>query len=215
MSVIVAAIGPDGTWIGSDTLGVNGDDRIVETQPKWKISPDRDWAFAGCGSVDYGPALLGEVNLESGESLLWDHVADDSKSPEVRLRDLMAGMRQAIKSAGGEPVRDDGEVFPCYRFAALVATPGRIWRLNPTLLSADQPLEGTYQAVGYGADYAVAAMSALRSVGVKSAEDLVTEAVRVACRMSAYCNGEAFVERLCGYPGRVYCDTEPEREGWP
>lgn len=188
MTIIATAMGPDGTWIGSDGLSMKGDNRVVSRScDKWNVSPDGEWAFAGSGAITYDALLL--------EDSPWPDGSDDD--PEAQLLGMAAAMRKAIDSApGAKAVRDDDEVFSCYQFSPVVATPGHVWRLNSDLRSFDPALEGVYQAAGAGVDYAIGAMSALLARGETSAEVLVRTAVETACRVSTLCGGDIFVRRL-------------------
>lgn len=194
MTIIAAALGPDGTWLGSDGISIVGDRITSRTTDKWNLSPAGDWAFAGAGLITYDAVLLDDAALWRSIERVTDAQIDNS---EGQLLKLMAAMRSTIDEASGaEIVRDEGCVFGDYRFSPLVATTGHIWRLSSDLRSFDRALEGVYQAAGAGDDYAVGAMSALLASGETSAEVLVRAAVETACRTSIHCGGGVFVQRL-------------------
>lgn len=195
MTIIAAAIGPDGTWVGADGRAVVGDLVVTNESRKWNLSPSGLWAFAGAGEVTFDSVLI------DGRGELWPDLPD---SPGLRqiavapgLSQLAENMRAKLDAVPGmELVRDEGCIFGDYRFSPLVATEGAIWRVCSDLRSFDGPIEGVYQAAGAGSDYAVGAMSALLAHGVTSAETLVRAAVATACRMSARCGGAVVVQRL-------------------
>lgn len=199
MTIIAAAIGPDGTWIGADGQASVDDLVVTSESRKWNFSPSGLWAFSGAGEVTFDSILL------DGPGELWP---DEPAPPALRRLAKMTALRQLAENirakldavSGMELVRDDGCIFGDYRFSPLVATEGGIWRFCSDLRSFDGPLEGVYQAAGAGSSYAVGAMSALLDHGVVSGETLVRAAVEVACRMSTRCGGAVLVRRLGEHP---------------
>lgn len=194
MTIIIAAQGADGTWLGADGRGLVNGVKVYENERKWNTSADGKWAYGGAGEVTYD-AVLGGVGL-------WPESAEGIEG----ARCIAKQMRKKLDAVKGfEQARDDGSPFGDYGFSPIVAGPGGIWRLCSDLRSVNPPFESRYLAVGCGGELALGAMSALlngpgetpmsRRVEI-SAEDLVRAGLETACRLNAYCGGELFVERL-------------------
>ncbi len=190
MTVVAAAVGPDGTWMGADGQASIDELITTTTERKWNVSPDGWWAFAGAGEVAFDSVLV--------EDDLWPLGKDGPQNdPEVGRRTLAGRMRQKLAAVDGfQLVRDEDSIFGDYRWSPLVVTEGHVWRLCSDLRSFEEPMEGAYHACGSGMDYAIGAMSALLDRGVTSAEELVRAGVGAACRLTTQCGGEVFVQRL-------------------
>lgn len=181
MTIIAAAIGADGTWIGADGLSVAGNIVCSEASQKINVSPCGGLAFAAAGEVTYDGVLL-----QSKDSIWPRKLAGDAL-----LLDLASKMRTILSASSEfELVRDEDCAFGDYRFSPVVACDGHVWRLNSNLRTFDGPFEGRYQAAGAGADFALGAMSALVATGEESGERLVREGVASACRLSRDCGGQ-------------------------
>ena len=212
MTIIAAAIGPGGTWIGADGRATVGDLVTTNECRKWSLSPSGLWAFAGAGEVTFDSVLLEEAGGLWPDVIYPDYPDLLPETGEAGLRRLAGNIRAKLDAIPGmEFVRDPDCIFGDYRFAPLVATEGAIWRACSDLRSFDGPLEGVYQAGGAGSDYAVGAMSSLLAHGVTSGEALVRAGVETACRMSTLCGGSVVVQRIgrkdspasCPSPGRT------------
>lgn len=191
MTILAAAIGPDGTWLGADGLSTDPDGGRTSTgYRKWNISPDRLWAFASAGEVTFDAVVLEEI----GD--LWPKKLEDVEHERKKFAQRIRERILAVK--GVECVRDKDSIFGDFRLSPLVVTPGHAWRLCSDLRSFGEPFEGVFQTGGAGAEYATGAMSVLLASGVTSAERLVKAGVETACRSSVYCGGEMFFERLAG-----------------
>lgn len=183
MTILAAAIGPDGTWIGADTL-VTADGRIVETSArKWTLSPNGRWAFAGGGSWAFDFALR--------DADIWPDVEG-----QFGVVLMAAAMRARLLGLPEFEVIRDDEPFGDFDWSPLVVGPGGVWRINSNLWTIDSAIEGVYQAAGAGQDFAAAAMSALLAAGETSAEAFVLAGIETACRMSVWCGGEIFLHKM-------------------
>ncbi len=185
MTIIIAARGPDGTWLGADGLGLVNGFRVYENEQKWNTSPDGKWAYGGAGEVTYD-AVLGGVGL-------WPESVEGAQCVAAR-------MREKLKDAEGFEQTSFGD----YGFSPIIAGPEGIWRLCSDLRSLNPALESRYLAAGCGDELAIGAMSALLARDPEiSARELVDVGLRTACRLHAYCGGEIYVERLGEAPAAL------------
>lgn len=187
MTIIAAAIGPDGTWIGADGLTTMGDIIMSTDTAKWRVSPDERWAFAGPGSMSYA-----EVILHSGCDLWPTATGADG------ARELVANMRTILCNhpAFSPEQIEPGDNWSCYGWAPIIATDGHIWRVTSDLSSLVRAVRGVYLCAGGGSDVADGAMEAQLALGVTSARELVSNAVEAACARLTVCGGEISVRRI-------------------
>ena len=185
MTIIAAAIGPDGTWIGSDGMSILGDLVNTTSRKKINVSQDGRWAFGGCGEYTYFAALLHAEPV-------WPSARGREAMPE--LAEKMRSRLHEVK--GFELVRDEGIPFGDYRYSPVVACNGYVCRLNSCLRAWNDPLEGVFQAAGNGVEFAIGAMSTLKAAGETSAEVLVRSAIEVCIRRCHGCGGEIQMVRM-------------------
>lgn len=201
MTILCAASGPDGTWIGADSFSSCGDRLAPEGDPKWNVSACGEWALAGPGEVTFDGILFGDPEWDPS-SHLWP-----SEGGESGLRRMMAAMRKRLLDSGAVvPMVDDGDTTRCYRWSPMVVwAGGSVWRLHSTLWTFDrgylfgEPESLRYMAHGCGAEYALGAMhaAASRVDGLeRSAETLVRAGLDAACRFSSGCAPPLLVQRL-------------------
>jgi ATP-dependent protease HslVU (ClpYQ) peptidase subunit len=188
MTILAAATGWDGTWIGSDGLGTV-DGRVVQTDAeKWNVSPNGIWAFAGGGSWAFDFALRYDGSFQWPETVVG---AEGVALLASAMRDRLLGLPSfRIDEQRSAPFGD-------FEWSPLVVGPGGgPWRPNCDLWTVGGPVEGAYQAAGAGQDFASGAMSALIAAGETSAETIVRAGINTACRMSVWCGGEIFIHRM-------------------
>lgn len=200
MTILAAAIGPDGTWLGCDGYSVSTAGCVKSpAMKKWNISPDRLWAFAAAGEITFDTVVLRDTQdlwpkaterQKGGYTELLEQVHDERAAFAQRMR------MKLLAVDGVQLIRDDDCFFGDFRISPLIVTPGFAWRLCSDLCSFDEPIDGVYHVEGAGADFAAGAMSALLAHGVTSAEELVKGGVAAACRSSVYCGGEMFFDNL-------------------
>jgi hypothetical protein len=175
MTIIAAAVGDDGTWIGSDGLTSNEEGFIVSRNyPKWTISKNRLFAFAGDGSI-IPAAIMNRVVTETWE--------DEMLSGAEGVLQLGDFMREAFVEAKEFPI--DHNTWTSFGYSPVVATPGQV-----------DPVMRCLQVSGCGEQLAIGCCHELRRSGFTKAEDLVRCAIDVACHYSIHCGGEIFIERL-------------------
>jgi hypothetical protein len=186
MTIIAAAIGPDGTWIGADGIAINGDLVTTTSERKINVGMFGKWAFGSSGEVTYDRAVMGP------EKPIWPEATG-----EQGVKELAERMRSRLHDLPGfEPVKDDGCAFRDYRFSPLVACAGRVWRINSCLRAWDGPIEDVFQAAGIGVEFAIGAMSALKAAGEESSEVLVRSAIETCVRRCHGCGGEIQMVRM-------------------
>lgn len=191
MTIIAAAVGPDGTWIGSDGMQVVNDVIVQHDKKKWYVSKSRKWALAACGESTPQSVLA----LEQPD--LWppEHV------PEWTGREGALSIGQwARETLLATPefslVRDKDSSWGDYGFSPLIAATGGVWHLNSDLRTLSDAIDGYFVVAGPGEDFAHGACHRLLLMGLLSAEELVRAAIEAACYHSVWCGGETYVERL-------------------
>ncbi len=189
MTIIIAAQGADGTWLGSNGGSICNNNNLVQTTHRqWHRSPDGEWAFAGAGDHTFDCVLTADLELwpEPGETGV------------AGLRTLMRSIRERILAVSDtELLRRDEDIFPGYGWSPVFAGPGGIWHAFTDMIGFGEAVEGRYLTEGSGAQIATGALSALlaREPNI-STEELVCGGLETACRLNVYCGGELYVERL-------------------
>lgn len=186
MTIIAAAIGPDGTWIGSDGLVVR--DMVTATDAQKIIfSPDNAWAIGCSGTAAVQSAL-------EASPLLWTGIGPPSREEAAAL---LTRIREILDAAGARPGPDGDCSLPDYHFTPLVigVEVGPLIACS-TLISYSAASAERCDAVGEAREYAVGAMHGMRTAGCRSAETMVRMAVQMSCERYAYCGGQIMVRRL-------------------
>lgn len=197
MTIIIAATGPDGTWLGSNGGTIcNNNNLVGTTHRQWHRSPDDEWAFAGAGDMTFDCVLTEDP----------DHLWPEPGEVGVAgLRTLMSSIRERVLAvSGAEVLRRDDDIFPGYGWSPVFAGPGGIWHAFTDLVGFGEAVEGRYLTEGSGSQIATGALSALlaREPSI-STEELVRGGLETACRLNVYCGGELNVERLGEAPAAL------------
>lgn len=178
MTVLCAARGHDGTWIGSDTgLGFAGD--LIPVGPKWVVR---------------GSIAIGTSGDSRALALLREHAVEIFDSPEPF--EMASAWRAACLADG---FKEEAGVGP-KRFAVggLIVIVGRgIWHMDGTFTPVLVALD--YMATGSGTDYAMGAMWANhpRDSGFAfDAQHAVHQGLRAAIAMAGGCGGEPWIAKV-------------------
>lgn len=172
MTVICAAKGPDGIWIGSDTQ-CELDGNVLPTAPKWLV-------------VDAGLAI-GVSGKATMRQLLRVNLADIAASRDAWK--IGRAWRKAAQDDGFSGEEQDGRRV--WEVRALMVLDGVFYGMDSAFDfdSHDAP----YIASGSGMDFALGAAYALPDA---SARERVFSGIRAACHHSRSCGGEPWVHKL-------------------
>lgn len=184
MTVIVALVDGDRTIIGSDGLRTNGEVATITGRSiqkwrrcgRWRIS-HAGWAtpwklFGRPGS------LIAEANPPAGEAGAWQVAA------LIRAELLAHGWHT-------EPMEGAGPLNFGTHF--ILSAPGELWIVGNDL--AVERVDRGFIGDGAGEDYALGALDLALGLGLDG-EAAVRAALETACRLSAACGGELFMEIL-------------------
>lgn len=175
MTIICAAKGPDGIWIGSDTECRIGD-RRMPTAPKWAFHNGRAIGISG---------LHRGVDLAKryADSLLSD---DDAWRASLYLCKL-------LQEDGWQPDEKE-KAIPTYELWGIAILGGQIYRVAGDCHFSAQP-GCTYFAGGSGMDFALGAMLECARSHDEPAL-LVERGLEAAIALDSGCGGEPWVKKL-------------------
>ena len=182
MSVLVAVHDPANkcTWLGSDTIGVNGSGTIFNTGPKWVM--EDGWAVGMAGSSRT------RTILDNAMGKLLGGLMDPFDFTNRLVSDLPSyGYQPSFESEKGPPI---------YGGQFLLAGPNGLWEIDAAL--AIFPVApGHMAAIGSGAEYAAGCAWGLNHTGVAmNPIDAITAFVRCAIDHNADCGGTIWADRV-------------------
>lgn len=186
MTILAAALGPDGVWIGSDGLTTCGNAVASRNSRKWLLSPGGRWAVGISGERAYRWALDG--------ALAGHEWPDDPGEDGARA--LVAVLRGKLADTVDTKILDCSN-FRDYGVAPLLASAEGAWRASSDLWALTLPFDGRVIATGCGEDFAMGAMHVGLAAGA-SAFELVQRGVEAACAFSPTCGGERWYHRMGG-----------------
>lgn len=178
MTIICAMYVPgEGTWIGSDTIGINGNDEMCNVGPKWVLSNGWAAGFAG----DHAMQIIAERHK--------DEIFGGMKN----VNDFQARFGDVLRAEHCMPDRERAKV-PFWGGWYLLVRGSSLWSVDSTLCGGKFP---RFAAEGAGCQFARGAYFGLRSAGTKlSPRRIMATTIRAACEGLTSCGGKPWIRQL-------------------
>ena len=173
MTIIAAASGPDGVWIGSDTVADDGA-RLSDCGPKFIRR--KGWAIAAAGF------LRSLYLLQQNERQILNLKCQHKIAAEVR------NIHEADKFMRGS---DTGPIDFGAEF--IICSASQVWEVGRTF----EVVEVDYTAGGSAYQYGLGAMFCLDKTAKNFGQEAVTAAIKASMNFSPNCGGNCIVQRIC------------------
>ncbi len=192
MTVICAAVGEAGVYVGSDGRVLSDDLVLTDSVFKWRIFG------RGCFAIGAaGPQSLDAIAEAVANSVDWWSPAEDGWY-EKFVPAIVKTIRHAaerVSSFQWQRCGDDDSMGHAAMSFTLASGPHhKIW-LVPADLRTYNHVDRGYFAEGCGAEVAMGAMHVLRSIGV-GPEEMVHSGCAAACELLTGCGGKITVRKL-------------------
>lgn len=176
MTIVAAYKGPDGIYLGGDSLASDSSDSIYTSEPK--VFSFKGFCIGYAGSFRFGQ-ILGHCFLPPEH----DPSLDDSTYMFVvwieALRDTLSNFGHLKCEDGVDSIASEGAAIVVYRDSIYYV------QEDLSLLKSASP----YAAIGSGMSYALGAMNALEDSKLPG-EDILRKSIEIAIKFSPRCGGD-------------------------